>query len=157
MAVFEDGIDQSWIRRRVGHDRTVIRVEEERAFLFVPTVILTGLHEVDFLDIILADVTDNEPVGRCVEGEAERVAQAVGVDFVHRRAAADEGIARGNAVFPVGTDGIGAARGERRIERIDAQNLAEDGGEILAVAGDVVMTIADVVRSAAIAKPNIEI
>ena len=37
------------------------------------------------------------------------------------------------------------------IERIDAQNFAEDGGEILAVAGRWVMTIADVVRGAAIA------
>ncbi len=151
MAVFEHRIGQCGIGGGIRHDRAVIRIEEERAFLAIPPVILTGFHEVDFLDIILADITDDQPVGRCIEREAERVAQAVGVNFVHRGATPDEGIARGNPVMAIDADRIGAARSECWIERIDAQNLAEDGGEILAVAGDVIMTITDVVRGAAIA------
>ena len=51
----------------------------------------------------------------------------------------------------IAADRIGAARSECWIERIDAQDLAEDGGKILSVTGDVVMTITDVVLGAAIA------
>ena len=108
-------------------------------------------HDVDFLDVILPDVAGDQLATGRVEREAERITQTVGVDLMHGGAATDEGIARRNAVAPVRAGGVGAARGERGIERIDAQNFAEHGGEILAVAGDVVVAVADVIGSAAVA------
>jgi len=44
-----------------------------------------------------------------------------------------KGIARGNPVVAIDADRIGATRSECWIERIDAQNLAEDGGEVLSL------------------------
>ena len=61
-----------------------------------------------------------------VEAHAERVAEAVGPDLADGARRGDERIARRDAVVAVG--GVVA-------EGIDAQDLAEDGREVLGVAG----------------------
>ncbi len=94
VAVFEDGIGQRGIGRRVGRDGAVARIEKERAFLAIPSVVLARFDEIDFLDVVLANVADDQAPGRGVEGEAKRIAQAVGINFVQGGAAADERIAR---------------------------------------------------------------
>ena len=67
------------------------------------------------------------------------------------RPAANEGIRCRHAIIAIGADGICAGRGQRRVERIDPQDFPEDSGEILAVAGYRVVTVANIVRVAAVA------
>ena len=49
------------------------------------------------------------------------------------------------------------ARGKIRVERIDAQHLAKDNGEILGVPDSVVMARSDVISITAIAISEIEV
>ena len=60
MAIFEHGIGQCGIGRCIRHNRAVIRIEEKRALLAVPSIILAGFDEVDFLDVVLADIADDQ-------------------------------------------------------------------------------------------------
>src|SRR5436309_14361993 len=81
---------------------------------------------VKLLEAILADVADRDsrlPGGDRVEGEAERIAQAVGVDLVATRPA-DEGV--------VGRDRVWASAARARV---DAQQLAQQAFLVLGVAG----------------------
>src|SRR5215216_994760 len=50
-----------------------------------------GAHEVDLLDLVLADVADRQVAVAAVEREPPRVAQPVGVDLVARAGPPDEG------------------------------------------------------------------
>src|SRR6185295_12054856 len=95
------------------------------AFGDVPAVVLAapagGEADVDLLPLALADVGDHEVAGPAVEGEPPRVAQAVGPDLAAGPGGAGEGVVGGNGVrgSPV---------------HVDAQHLAEQGPEVLAVA-----------------------
>ena len=87
-------------------------------------------HDVDLLDLALADVGDHEVAVRR-EREPPRVAQAVGVDLAARAAAAHERVADGTRVRAAA---VGA--------RVDADDLAEQRAEVLAVAARAVLVAA---------------
>ena len=152
VAIFQHGIDQRRIRA-TSQDMTEASAGSKRkgAFLAVPAVILAGLHDVDFLNIVLPDVAGDQPAARGIEGEAKRIAQAIGINLVHGGAATDEGIACRDAILAVGAGRIAAARSDGGSERIDAQNFAEDRGEVLAVAGGGIVAVAGVIGRAAVA------
>ena len=79
---------------------------------------------------------------RSSQGEALRVAHAVGVDLAEGAVGpgAGEGIVGGDAVLPVGAV---------RAERIDAQNLAQDRAEIL-------REVQRIPAAAAVRRPDVE-
>src|SRR5215211_4166300 len=90
-----------------------------------------GAHEVDLLDLVLADVADRQVAVAAVEREPPRVAQPVGVDLVARAGPPDEGV---RARYAVG------ARSGRA--RVDPQDLAEQRAEVLRVAARAVAVTA---------------
>ena len=98
------------------------------AFLVSPAVVSAGNADVDFLEIPLPHVRNEQPVGSAwafVEAKSPRIAQAIAKDFLtHSTARADERIARGNPVLPAGS--IGALW-------IDAQDFSEQIREVLRI------------------------
>ena len=73
------------------------RAALERAPAEVGAAALAAAHEVDLLDLVLADVADRQVAGAAVEGEAPGVAQAVAVDLPARAVAAHERVVGGDA------------------------------------------------------------
>ena len=102
------GAGSSKLRRRPSHGRQPKFAPRARALL----------DEVDLLDLVLADVADDEVAVGAVEREAPRVAQAVGVDLAARARAPDERVRRRDRVRPPA----------RRL-RVDAQDLAQQRAE----------------------------
>jgi len=90
-------------------------------------------------------------VGRCVERKAKWVTQTISVYLMNRGPTGDERIVRWNAIFAVATYRVRAARGESGIDRINAEDFPKHRGKILAVADGVVVAIADIIGSAAVA------
>ena len=101
-------------------------VEEEVALLDRPAVVAAEDDAVDLLDVVLADVGQDQIAVDAVEGEAIRIAQSVGVDLRHL-ARPLERVGRRDAVLAVAADGIGAAGGQGRVQRVDPQHLAQSG------------------------------
>src|SRR5439155_26342122 len=99
VAVLQDG------QRHAGHVAAGGGREAVAALGDVPAVVLAaaagGEADVHLLPLALADVGDHEVAGQAVEGEAPRVAQAVGPDLAARARAGDEGV--------VGRDRVGVA------------------------------------------------
>src|SRR5205823_2555077 len=97
--------------------------------------------DADLLDDVLADLGDEEPAVFRIPAEALRISEAVQVDLAERARFADERIRRRYAVLAVGAGGSvrlavgpgGSVRlqPDRRLERIDAQHLAERRAEVL--------------------------
>ena len=84
----DDRADRARARtRRARSARVALERRASRSSRPLPA---PAAHEVDLLDLVLADVADREVAGAAVEREAPRVAQAVGVDLAARAGAADE-------------------------------------------------------------------
>jgi len=98
-----------------------------------------GPLEVDFLDLVLADVADPKAAGETVKTASPRVAQSEGPDL-GRSAAAGKRVVAGNPV------GFSAGR----VVDVDAQEFAQQRIEILAIA-------VRVVACAAIAHRDVEV
>src|SRR5829696_7255217 len=99
-------------------------------------------HEVDLLDLVLADVADRQVAVAAVEREAPGVAQAVGVDLAAgARAPAERVPAR---------DRVRTAPG---LPRVDPEDLPEQRAEVLRVAPRAV----PVAAAAAVAGADIEV
>jgi hypothetical protein len=103
-----------------------------------------------------AHVADDEPISRSVEAEAIRVPEAIGVDLTATASGAER-IRRWHAITSVAAGRIGAAGILRRRERVDAQDLAEQVRDVLAVAEIGRVAIADVVRCTAVADRDVEV
>ena len=127
---------------RRGLARRVARPALERPPAEVRALAPAAAHVVDLLPRALADVADGERAVRAVEGEAPRVAQAVGVDLAARaRRGRRTGCSRARV--------YGLAAGRRRL---DAQDLAEQRAEVLRVAARAV----PVAAAAAVARADVE-
>ena len=138
----------------------VAAVEDELALLDRPAVVATQHHAVDFLDVALAHVGGDQVASAAqigaVEGEAVGVAEAVGKGLGHL-ARSLERVARRDAVLAVGADGVGTAGRQRRVDRVDAQHLAQRRGQVLRVAAGLDVAGADVVGIAAIAQAQVQV
>ena len=105
MIVLRDRVDQVRRHRANRKRRHIARpiaisIEVERAFLDAPAVVAALRDDVDFLDVVLADVAEVERAIPFVEREAVRIAQAIGVNFVNARHSHKRVISR-NTVLPV--------------------------------------------------------
>ncbi len=76
-------------------------VEVEISFLDGPAVVAAFLDDVDFLDLHLANVTDDEVTGLAVEAHAPGVALTPCIDFIDAFSA-DAGVVRGDGVLAIG-------------------------------------------------------
>ena len=135
------------------------------AFAAIPTVIFTpraaGGLEVDFFDLVLTDIRDEQVTGRPVEGEAVGVAHPNRPDLVAGIAVRHEGIARRDAVNAdqaaapdVTADGTLAvffefARG-RQVVDVDAQHFAQELIRVLS-------SIERIISAAAVAHADVEV
>ena len=122
--------------------RRVARAALERTPAEVGAAALAAAHEVDLLDLVLADVADRQVARAAVEGEAPGVAQAVAVDLPARAVATHERVVGGDAVRPPAGGG-----------GVDAQDLAEQAAEVLGVAARAVLVAA----AAAVAGADVEV
>src|SRR5919106_3965396 len=107
--VLGDGVDEVW---RDGH-RSIglsacetlivpVDVEEQRPFLTVPPVVAAIDDDVDLLDVVLADVADEEPARLRVERKPERVSEAKGKDLLNDTGPSDKRITGGYSILTVG-------------------------------------------------------
>src|SRR3954454_20479826 len=109
MAVVRDRVHQAGHRRAREHEGVrleALRVEDrgiepERSLAQAPAEVAARDDFVDLLDVVLADVTDPQ-AARTVEGRAERVAEAVGVDLAERAGLADERVVARDPILAVG-------------------------------------------------------
>src|SRR5262249_56459987 len=96
-----------------------------------PPVVLAaaarGRLHVDLLARVLSDIADVQVPGLAVEARAPRIAQAVGPDLAVPAARAKR-VGGGNRVVPL--------RVEREVvaANVDAQDLPQQGGEVLSIA-----------------------
>ena len=153
--VLENGIDERGVGIRIGRDGPV-GVIEEASFLPPPTVVPSRLHDIDFLDRVLPDVSHEQPIRHGIKAETIGIPKTVSVNFIEPRHA-DERIAGRNAIPAVRADRIGAARILRGRERIDAQDFAEKIRRVLAVADIRRVAVAGVAAATAVAAPDVEI
>ena len=91
---------------RRGADRAVGAIEQEVAFLDRPAVVAAERDAVDFLDVVLADVGEDQIAVQAIEGEAVRIAKPVGIDFPDL-AGARERIVVGMRYWPLALAGSG--------------------------------------------------
>src|SRR5437660_6165108 len=98
------------------------RAEGMRAFHDGPAVVAASFDLVDHLPQILADFAAPEVAGLAIEAVAPKLPQAVSVNLGASTFGFDEGIVLRNAVRLAGW----------RIIDIDAQQLGEDAGKVLA-------------------------
>lgn len=120
-------------------------VEWSAAFEGAPTEVLTAPrplfaargHEVDFFDLILADVGDDEVTGLSIEREAPGIAQAVGEDLGASAGSTAEGVVLWDVIPPVGP-------------RIDPDQLSEQLAQILTIAVRIALP-------ATVAEPGVEV
>jgi spermidine/putrescine transport system substrate-binding protein len=129
--VFEDGVEEGLavggLHGAFGAGFHGVRgVEGVPALALVPAVVAAAPDDVDLLVTSLADVGGDEWAGAgAVEGQAPGVADAPGVDFGTGAGFSDERV--------VGGDGVGLAVGAA--VDVEAEDLAEERGEVLGVAG----------------------
>ncbi len=99
-----------------------------------------GAHDVDLLEGVLPHVADPQVVGRPVERDPPRVAEAGDVDLGPRAGCSEERI--------VGWDAVGTP--VRRMVDVDSEDLAEERRQLLAVA-------LRVAAAAAVAEGDVEV
>src|SRR5262245_52854052 len=133
VVVFEDRVGRHAHRALHG------TVEDRRAFLGLPAVIAAGdagRLEIHLLARPLADVGDEQVAGLAVERDAPGIAHAERPDLAARARRADERIA-------------GSRRAWRAVDLADADDLAEQRAEVLAV-------VVRIAAAAAVADAGIE-
>lgn len=151
IVVFEDGLRESGAVGGSGDFGGVdvggvLGIEGVAAFALVPAVVTAFADDIDLFESALADIGGEELAGAtAVEGNAPGVADTPGVDFGACGGFADQGI--------VGGDAVGAFGGG--LVDVDAEDFAEEGGEVLSVAGGAAVE-ALVVGIAAIADGDVE-
>ena len=84
-----------------------------------------GLDPLDLLEIVLADITDIQRAGILVEREPVGVPEAEGEDLLDDAGHPHEGVVGGDPVLSIG---------RVRAVDVDAEDLAERVGELLAIA-----------------------
>ena len=133
----DHGPDVAWC----GLARRVAAAPLERAPAEVRALAAAAAHEVDLLDLVLADVADREVARAAVEGEAPWVAQAVAVDLAARAGAARR---TGSSAAP-GSAGRRSGAGR-------CAGSSQQRAEVLPVAARAVLVPAP----AAVAEPDVE-
>ena len=107
---------------------------------------------------VLADVANDDGAAAAkvgaVDSKAVGVAETEGVDLSHL-ARTLKRVAAGQAVLAVGADGVGAARGEHRVDGVDTQHLAQRRAQVLRVAAGLKVAQADIVGVAAVAQAQV--
>lgn len=77
-------------------------IEKKRPFLGGPAKVSARRDFIYFLDRVLSDIAGNEVAVEFIETPAERIAKAVGVNFLDRPGGAHEGIVGRNVVLMIG-------------------------------------------------------
>src|SRR5256885_13431551 len=128
-----------------------MRIEEKCSFLQVPTVVTARNSQVDLLDIVLSNISDDELVQGGIKTEPERISQPIDKDLMDCSRLSQERIRMRDTILPIGADRIRTAVGQCGIKWIDAQEFAQHVGLILSIAFKRIVAVADVVEVATVA------
>src|SRR6185436_959323 len=122
-----------WIANGAGGPRWTVRaVKQKIPFFDCPTVISANHDAVNFLNIVLADVGENQVAIGAVEAKAIRVAQPVSIGLPHL-AGRLEWVADRDPVLPVRADRIGTGGRQGGSERVKPQHFPQRRAEVLGI------------------------
>src|SRR5439155_6122252 len=99
--VLVDGIPEVWVGRTAS------------AFTIRPAVVRPADSVIDLLPRAIADVVDKQPAGARLDGECERIAQAIGPNLTARAGHVDKRIVRGNRAVGINAENFSEEIGER--------------------------------------------
>src|SRR5258708_3828977 len=147
MVVLGDRIHERSRHLVAGHEsREILPAEGKGAFLVRPAVVHAASNDVDLFDVVLPDVGHVQLAGLGVERHLVRVAKTERPDLTAGTGRVDERIAGRDLV----------SRRLRTGHRIDPEDLAEKGREILRVAARLDVPRASIVGGAAITDRDVE-
>ena len=86
MTVLRDRINEPRIRVRIRPNDSVIRIEEKRSFLPVPTIVKARNSQIDLFDIVLSNVPDDELVQDGIKTKSLGVSQPPDENLMDYRA-----------------------------------------------------------------------